>query len=937
MLQINKISKKYSTGEFTQSALDDVSFTLRDNEFVAVLGPSGSGKTTLLNIIGGLDRYDTGDLVINDVSTKQYTDRDWDSYRNHTIGFVFQSYNLIAHQSVLSNVELALTISGISKSERRRKAKEALERVGLSDHLHKRPNQMSGGQMQRVAIARALVNDPDILLADEPTGALDSETSVQVMELLKEVANDRLVVLVTHNNELAERYANRIIRLRDGKIEGDTRPYDSLDSDTAPVHKNLGKASMSFWTSLGLSFNNLLTKKGRTLLTSFAGSIGIIGIALILSLSTGVNDYIEDIQKETMTSYPISIQAETFDIESVAQERNAQIREEAQEDESTEAKTAVFADYSDVKLRNTMRSGYSENDLTAFKKYLDDPNSEIQQYLGENGVIYTYDISFDIYSYDEKDRLISSDAEVQKREESRSVRPPFPMMGPGSGRNPAQLFGGTSGVSGAENFQELMPGAEGKTISPIITDNYDLVHGEWPDQHDEVVLVLNRDGGIPTATLYQLGLITAEEYEEIADQVDAEEDPEPTQFAYQSLMEHSFYLVLSSDTYEENEDGTFTFTGDDRSKERERIENAIPLTVTGIIRPVPDTDNATLSSGVGYTSKLTDIVIDRTNDSAVVKAQEKNPEINVLTGLEFEAPTDDEKVEDAKRHISGMNISDKASLYTFIRFTQAQSGEEGSQTEGSAGPPPQEVPGRAAGPPAMDENSLAAAMDAWLANEPDEEILLSVYEESIAGASYDENMKNFGKVSYDAPYSISLYSDSFEDKERIATSIQNYNDSAAEEHKITYTDFVALLTSSITSIVDVISYVLIAFVAISLVVSCIMIGIITHISVLERTKEIGILRAIGASKRNISQVFNAETFIIGVFSGILGVGISYLLTFPINWVIERLIQDASVQAKLPLAAAGVLIGISMVITILGGLIPAKSASNKDPVIALRTE
>ena len=931
MLQVKNIHKQYKTGELVQDALHDVSLNLRDNEFVAVLGPSGSGKTTLLNIIGGLDRYDSGDLIINGISTKQYKDRDWDAYRNHTIGFVFQSYNLIPHQTILANVELALTISGVSRAERRKRAQAALEEVGLGEQSHKRPNQLSGGQMQRVAIARALVNDPDVLLADEPTGALDSETSVQVMELLKAVAKDRLVVMVTHNPELAEQYATRIVKLRDGKITDDSDPYVVDDAALqAPEHRTMGRASMNFLTSLSLSFNNLRTKKGRTLLTAFAGSIGIIGIALILSLSTGVNQYITDIQKETMTSYPLMITAETFDMASLMELQGAMGAVQGGAEETADQNaTGVHADHRQLEMQESLESSVTENDLTAFKNYLDDPDSEIAQYLGENGVVYTYNVQFDVFARDADGDIVNTSMDVDEAAESAEESDFSAMMNQNM-QNAMTMMTGSDG--GAENFEEMMVGVD-STISPVVTDSYDLLYGAWPEAYNEVVLVLDEQNSIPTDTLYQLGLLTGDEYEEIRTQIEDGEEPEAFEWDYADACDRTFWLVPACDRYTENEDGTFTYIEEENGGAEQLIEDALELKVVGVIRPKADAANAPLRAPLAYTSKLTDYVIEHTNDSAVIRAQEETPEINVLNGVGFEAADDEKKAEDAAAYISKLGVSEKASLYTMILYYNAQEAD-GAETEQQAQSAQASQAGAAT---QMDESQMAAALDAWLENTPDQEILVSLYDEYIGGTSYEDNMQAFGKVSYDAPDSISIYTDSFENKEAVADCIENYNATVDEDSRITYTDYVALLTSSITSIVDVISYVLIAFVAVSLIVSCIMIGIITHISVLERTKEIGILRALGASKRNISQVFNAETFIIGFCAGLIGVGISVLLTFPINSIIAHLVGTDSVRAVLPAGAAVILIVISMLITIVGGLLPAKRAATKDPVTALRTE
>lgn len=968
MLQLSNIVKTYTTGELTQNALNDVSVTFRESEFVSVLGPSGSGKTTLLNIIGGLDRYTSGDLRINGVSTKEYKDSDWDYYRNNSIGFVFQSYNLIPHQSILANVELALTLAGASKKERRERAVNVLKKVGLGDHLHKRPNQMSGGQMQRVAIARALVNNPDILLADEPTGALDSETSVQIMELLKEIAKDKLVIMVTHNPELAERYSTRIVRLLDGKIVDDSNPCSAEEEQVKETtHK---KISMSFFTALSLSFNNLRTKKGRTLLTAFAGSIGIIGIALILALSTGMNAYIEDVQKETMTSYPITISSETLDVSSLLGMR-AQIVGEKRESMlgEQEGRSGIFADYSTLELSEKMTTSIVENNLTEFKKYLDDPNSEILQYLGENGVVYSYDVNFSVYSYDADGNLINSDADT----DSSGVKT--------SGFGLAMLSrisGGSEG--GAENFSELMPSAEGQAVSQVVTDGYEVLYGNWPGAYDEVVLVLDKNNSLSASVMYQLGLITYEQYADASQKIEEGEEAEEIRFSYEEVCDHVFYLVPACEQYVKNEDGTFALLDETTTDEETLLENAVELKIVGVVRSTEEATNTSITTAVGYTSLLTEYIIDHTDDSEIVKAQEGNPEVNVLTGMQFESPDDDAKAEDAKEYLSGLGISEKASFYQLMMYYSQTSGqkqdteepvEEGGKTittdettdnetaSGSevpanktngSGELPEgmtaidgEIPtdGNAAmgmnGAMPTDETSMATALDQWLAGEPDKDILLMVYEEYIAGSTFEDNLKAFGKVSYDAPSSISIYTDSFENKDAISLCIEHYNEGVEDSARITYTDYVALLTSSITTIINGISYVLIAFVAISLVVSCIMIGIITHISVMERTKEIGILRALGASKSNISQVFNAETFIIGCCAGALGIGVSLLLLFPINSIIAKLSGLTDLTAQLPLQSSLVLILISIVITIIGGLLPAKKAAKKDPVIALRTE
>lgn len=917
MLQLKNIVKTYVTGELKQDALKGVSINFRENEFVSILGQSGSGKTTMLNIIGGLDRYTSGDLIINGVSTKQYKDADWDYYRNHSIGFVFQSYNLIPHQTVLANVEMALTLAGISKKERKSRAIAVLKKVGLSAHIHKKPNQMSGGQMQRVAIARALVNNPDILLADEPTGALDSETSTQIMELLKEIAKDKLVIMVTHNPELAQQYSTRIVKLHDGNIIDDSNPCCEETDAASPEKRN--KISMSFLTALSLSFNNLRTKKGRTLLTAFAGSIGIIGIALILALSTGMNAYIDNVQKETMSSYPVTISAETVDMSSVMGIRGDVIGELRGESNAQKADdTKVYTDYKEIENSEKITSSFVENNLTEFKKYLDNPDSEIHKYLGENGIIYTYDVNFSVYSHDADGNFIDSDTELDKNASSPLVGSSGKAGVLGLLENKDSVLGNSS--SGAENFSELMAGSDGSTISPVITDNYDVMYGSWPENYDEIVIVLNDKNGISAGTLYQLGLITKKQYNDAIKKIENGETADEITFDYKDICEHTFYLVAACDHYIQNQNGTFSYLDSSAVNEEQLKENAIMLKITGVIRPKPDAENTGISTAAAYTSKLTDYIINHTNDSAVIKAQKANTKINVLNGVRFESPSNASKAADAKKYLSSLSVSEKASFYQLMMYYSNSNG--GQVTAGGA---------------AMDETAMAAVLDKWLAGNPDEEILIKIYDEYIAGPTYDDNMKAFGMVSYDAPSSISIYTDNFENKDKIAECIEAYNKAAAEDDRITYTDYIAMMTSSLTLIIDSISWMLIGFVGISLIVSCIMIGIITHISVMERTKEIGILRALGASNRNISQVFNAETFIIGCCSGLIGVAVSLLLLFPINDLLEKLTNIPDLNAQLPIASSVILIGISIIITIIGGLLPAKKAAKKDPVVALRTE
>ncbi|MGI6168509.1 MAG: ATP-binding cassette domain-containing protein [Christensenellales bacterium] len=918
MLQIKNILKRYTTGELVQEALDDVSLNLRNSEFVAVLGPSGSGKTTLLNIIGGLDQYDEGDLIINGVSTKKYKDRDWDAYRNHSIGFVFQSYNLIPHQSVLANVELALTISGVSRSARKKRAKESLTAVGLGAHIHKKPNQLSGGQMQRVAIARALINNPDILLADEPTGALDSETSIQVMELLKEVAKDRLVIMVTHNPELADRYATRVVKLRDGKVIDDSDPY-SIDSKSLAQQqqRRMGKASMSFLTSLSLSFNNLWTKRGRTFLTSFAGSIGIIGISLILALSNGVNSYITDIQRETMTSYPITIDAQTFDFSNVMDSGGTmgQIEKEIDHDLG-----AIYSDSTNLEIASQFTTSLTQNNLTEFKKYLDDPNVEIQQYLGENGVIYSYDVAFDVFALNPDGDLIDTSDNAFSSDPSASESPgPFGDMQ--SSMMNMMESAPMGSMFSSDTFEELLPGSAGSLISTVTADSYELLSGMWPQSYDQVVLILDKNNEIPTTALYSLGLLPEKEYDAIMQSMESGEEfvAQTYRWSYTDILGKEFYLIPSCDYYVENESGLFDYMGDDQFFLDRLVDDTLTLKISGIIRPKPGAANATLTSAVGYTHALTNHIIDYSNSSAVVTAQQADPDISILNGMTFEPSDDAEKIADTKGYIASLGVSDKAALWKSMAAGAYPNNPEALLAIQS-----------------MDEIQLTAMMDQFM-EAPDDEVLLMIYDSYISPGSYDNNMTAFGFVSLDAPSSISIYVDTFEDKDSLAASITTYNTMVSEENQITYTDFVAMMTSSITTIINVISYVLIAFVAVSLVVSSIMIGIITYISVLERTKEIGILRAVGASKRNISEVFNAETIIIGLFAGLLGIAISALILIPGNALIHSLIETNAVNASLPPLSAAILVALSILLTLLGGLIPAKKAAKKDPVTALRTE
>ena len=852
MLRLEKITKEYITGDSKVEALKGISLQFRKSEFVAILGQSGCGKTTLLNIIGGLDKYTTGDLVINGKSTKEFKDRDWDAYRNHSVGFVFQSYNLIPHQNILSNVELALTLSGVSKKERRKKAVEALKQVGLGDQLNKKPNQLSGGQMQRVAIARALVNDPEIILADEPTGALDTKTSVQIMEILKKISKDRLIIMVTHNPDLAEKYSSRIIKILDGKITDDSNPYSVEEEEKEDrTSKANSKVSMNFLTALSLSLNNLMTKKGRTILTSFAGSIGIIGIALILSLSSGMQAYINRVEEDTLSSYPITVQEETIDMASMM----TSLMGETEETEHEEGK--VYSKNIVNDMLSTISTKIQSNNLEEFKKYLDDENSPIKDYI--NAVQYSYNLDLNIYKEDD-DKVVQV--------------------------NPSQIFAklGMEGMSNmmlaeTDVWQELLDNDE------LLQSQYDVIAGKWPEKYNEVVLIVDENNEIYDYTLYTLGILDQDELEEKYQKIlDGEEveDEDVKSYTYDDLLNTKFKVLLNTDYYEKDE-GIWIDNSENDDYIKEKLEDAEEISIAGIIRPKEGTVATAMSATVGYTKELKEYVINEVNNAEIVKEQKENPDINVFTGTEFpEAPN---------ASFDFSSLTDEQRMY------------------------------------------MASLSEEELAN------LMQQYTEN-ASATYEGNLEKMGVVDLDSPSSISIYPKDFESKEQIATEIENYNqkqrDDGKEENVITYTDIVGTMMNSVSTIIDAISYILIAFVAISLVVSSIMIGIITYISVLERTKEIGILRSIGASKKDISRVFNAETFIIGLCAGLLGIGVTLLLNIPINMIIKA-VTDISGIAKLPTAGAIILVVISMVLTIIAGLIPERMASKKDPVEALRTE
>ncbi len=870
MLELNNITKDYISGDSTVQALKGISIEFRKSEFVSILGQSGCGKTTLLNIIGGLDRYTSGDLVINGKSTKKFKDKDWDAYRNYSVGFVFQNYNLIPHQTVLSNVELALTISGVSREERKERAIKALEDVGLKEQIHKKPNQLSGGQMQRVAIARALVNNPDIILADEPTGALDTKTSVQIMEILKEISKDKLIVMVTHNPELAEKYSTRIVKILDGVITDDSKPFTEEDREKEKDAKAKdGRTAMKFFTALRLSLNNLMTKKGRTLLTSFAGSIGIIGIALILSISNGVQSYINRVEEDTLSSYPITIDESTVDISSMMES----LMGETEENTETHEDGKIYSRDIMNDMISTLSSKVTNNNLEALKNYIENENSTIKD--NASAIKYNYNLNINLYKEDTSNGVVrvnpSTVMNALGMEDMMAAQESSPMN---------SMFGSSmTSMSNTDVWEEMLDNEE------LLHSQYDLVAGSWPTNYNEVVLIVNENNEISDYTLYALGLKDQKELEEKWNKVqngETVEESETTSYTYDQLLDLSFKLVLNSDYYEK-ENGLWVDKSDDEDYMKELLNNCENINVVGIIKQNEQSVATGMSGGIGYTKDLKEYVINKTNEAEIVKEQKDNPDINVFTGLAF--PDEDAKTFD----YSQLSDEQRAQLAM------------------------------------LSAEQLAEVMETYSNN---------------ANASYDGNLELLGAVDLDKPSSISIYPKDFDAKDVITQEIDNYNqkqrDDGKEENVINYTDLIGIMMSSVSQIIDTISYVLIAFVAISLVVSSIMIGIITYISVLERTKEIGILRAIGASKKDISRVFNAETFIVGLIAGILGIGITILLNIPITKAIYA-VTGVSVTVSLPVVGGIILVLISMILTIIAGLIPAKMASKKDPVEALRTE
>ena len=867
MLQLKNITKNYLSGDNEVQALKGINIEFRENEFVSILGQSGCGKTTLLNIIGGLDRYTSGDLIINGKSTKEFKDKDWDIYRNHSVGFVFQSYNLIPHQTVLANVELALTISGVGKSERKKRAIEALQKVGLGDQLNKKPNQMSGGQMQRVAIARALVNDPDILLADEPTGALDSKTSVQVMEILKEISKDRLIIMVTHNPELAKKYSSRIVKLLDGKIIDDSNPYKSSEEDVKKARNKKdksGKASMKFTTAVRLSLNNLMTKKGRTFLTSFAGSIGIIGIALILSLSHGMQSYINRVEEDTLSSYPLTIQEASIDVTSMLEAMMGNGEKEEHNDNKIYSRPIVN------NILETVSTKLQTNNLEEFKKYLESGDTNIKDYI--NAIQYEYNLNLNIYKQNE-------DKTYQQVNPSKV----FDELGFGemmeSRQSASSMMSGSMAMTQTDVWTEMLDNQN------LLQSQYDVLAGNWPTKYNELVLIIDENNEISDYTLYSLGIKDIKELNESMEKIKNKEKVEAGEsesYSYDDLLNYKFKILLNTDYYKESGNAWQDMSNDDEYM-KNVVDNAEEITIVGIIKPNEETVSASGAGMIGYIKELKEYVINKINETEIVKEQKESPNINVFTGIEFP--------ENQNSSFDYSQLTDEQRMYMST----------------------------------LSEAELAELMKNYAEN---------------STATYDSNLSTLGVVDLNKPSTINIYPKDFESKDMITTKISEYNDKQTndgkEENVITYTDIVGVMMSSVSTIINVISYVLIAFVGISLVVSSIMIGIITYISVLERTKEIGILRSIGASKKDVSRVFNAETLIIGLVAGLIGIVVTLLLNIPINMIIKSIVGISNIS-KLPTAGAIILVVISVGLTMIAGLIPARFAAKRDPVEALRTE
>ena len=993
MLSLRKIVKNYVTGDEVVHALKGVDIDFRKSEFVSILGPSGCGKTTLLNIVGGLDKYTDGDLVINGKSTKDFDDRDWDTYRNHTVGFVFQSYNLIPHQTVLENVELALTLSGVSKKERKERAAKALEQVGLKDQIKKRPNQLSGGQMQRVAIARALVNDPDIILADEPTGALDSATSVQIMDILKEISKDKLIIMVTHNAELAEEYSSRIIRLKDGIVVDDTNPFTEEEIKKVEEEKENHveateqKTSMSFLTALSLSFNNLMTKKGRTILTSFAGSIGIIGIALILALSQGFQNYIDRVQEDTLSAYPITIEKETADMSGILGTM-AESQEIEHPIDDKVYSNSILVDLMDSYATTTVTT----NNLRDFRSYVEMNRKDLEKFT--SSITYSYGLDLQVYSPNTIDGITK-------------VNPSFildslvdSMVGSGSLSGMATMVGGQI----LNVFCEIMPGVDGSYVSPMIENQYDVLCGNWPQNENEIVLIVDSNNEISDLTLYALGLKSQSEFIDFLNAWTKNEsvEPELDSWTFDEIMGVEYSLVLPTDFYKPNEDGTWTYIGDNEAEMRKIIrDKSITLTISGIIRPSKNAAATGLNGSIGYTNQLMLSYIDKINNSDIVKKQIENPNKDIVSGMPF--PTFNDESKNAKiitimDYVDNLDEAAKAAMYTLWRQTPTESyiteqmesmlkmletedgldamREQMVQSYIALGISEEDARKKAneftdeelieLAIPMMRETVIAnykkqadtylqfmpsalksSLLDARindLRNQSEEEVSFAyeIYKNYRQNSgeylpSFNRNLKKFGYVDLENPDKINFYPVSFEDKDNINAFIEEYNKGVADENKISYTDIMGTLLDGITIVINAISYILIGFVSISLIVSSIMIGIITYISVLERTKEIGVLRAIGASKKDISRVFNAETLIVGLVSGLMGIGISLLMCIPITAIIQYFTGMSALAMDLPIIASIILILISMGLTVFAGLIPSRLAAKKDPVEALRSE
>ena len=972
MLKLKDIRKDYLAGDSVVHALKGIDLEFRENEFVAILGHSGCGKTTLLNIIGGLDQYTSGDLVINGKSTKNFTDGDWDIYRNHSIGFVFQSYNLIPHQTVLSNVELALTLSGVAPAERRARAIDALKKVGLGEQIYKKPNQMSGGQMQRVAIARALVNDPDILLADEPTGALDSDTSVQIMNILKEISEDKLIIMVTHNPDLAEAYASRIIRIKDGLIVGDSMPYDSGREEQPQVEPGKKKTSMSFFTALALSTNNLLTKKARTILTAFAGSIGIIGIALIMSLSNGIQNYIDKVQEDTLSSYPVTIQAESYDMSGMM---TSLMGVHSEAEENKHENDAVYSSTILYDMMNSMISADKEvNNLKPFKEFLEtDP--EIGQYI--SSVQYSYDLDMNLYARDVDDNIVKTDI-------TELLQNAMSLTFGGDYSSYFSTFGQYYSV--ADAWQEMLPGENGELINPLLKSQYDLIYGHWPENYDEVVLVVNKNNEVSDLVLYALGLKSnsalADDMQAFMDQENLNTELES--WSYEDICSRIVRYIYPADQYSYDEEtGEYVDLADEELGLRTLYNNGMDVKISGIIRQDEDAVSGMMSGSIGYTHALVEHVVNEAKNKDLVKRQLEDTTHDVFTGLPFlddsdEAFSKSRKTEAAKEYIAAASDEELADVYVKYMSVPEDDYVQDLIDEQMADMTRSDIedmvlkyyPEYSSMLSKMDDDTLfdyvgqmigeqvkqqyAAQMEAMYRNLPDDKLAgefellaledddyLWIYNNAMppvySDSTLKDNLKKLGYVDLDSPSIINIYVSTFEDKDSIADAIERYNDSVSDDDQISYTDYVALLMSSITTIINVISYVLIAFVAISLVVSSIMIGIITYISVLERTKEIGILRAIGASKKDVSRVFNAETFIIGLAAGLIGIFMTVLLNIPINIIVHDLTGIMSLKSELPMVGGAALVLISVGLTFIAGLIPSSLAAKKDPVEALRTE